>query len=310
MNSETIKRTLALGLWHTCLVAFVLCSFVAIGFTQHTLWASPIAEQEYFLIEGIIYAEGYSGIVGRTALITNVHVIDAPRQIEQRFASEYAITAENDISDIVARANVSVSFAPATDSGNEDPTYAAYAVLIPYDPAIEEFNLYNVKGELLDYYDLKPFLHSIDYFDVEETSTGYELSWDVLFDDVDDDFPGNMLVTYDVMAVSRANGEKNVLAYRSEEAYLEVPYEYLEPNDTFVFRLLAYDGAIRLEALSDEYTTPDGSAEAAQDDEWFERSSDSSESTNEGESTNMMIWIIVPVALLAVAGFVLLRKKQ
>ena len=308
MKSKSIKWSSILGLWHKNFVAaLLLCSFVAIGFTQHVLWASPLAEQEFFLVEGIVYADGYTGVTGRTALITNVQVIDAPRQIEQRFASEYAVTAENDIGDIVAIANISVSFAPATDSGNDAPTYAAYAVLIPYDPAIEEFNLYNSKGEWLDYYELKPFLHSIDYFDIEETDTGYALSWDVLLEEVDDDFLGDMLVTYDVMAV-QVSGEKNVLAYRSEEQSLTVPYEHLDPNDTIVFRLLAYDGAIRLEELSDEYTTPDGAADAAQDEEWYEKNGDSSEEESKG--TNMMVWIIVPIALLAVAGFVLMRKKR
>ena len=66
------------------------------------------------------------------------------------------------------------------------------------------------------------------------------------------------MLEYDVLTVSQDSGDSNVLAYRTGETSLFVPYDWLDPNDTISFVLKSNDSRKTLTAVSDEFVTPDG----------------------------------------------------
>lgn len=289
----------ALPLGQRRLLALCLACLMLIGhILPQRLSASPASDQPHYLVEGIIYAEGYEDENGATARITHLQLIDAVKRIERRSGQSYALVAYDDEYDAISITSVDVSFLPAADSGSDSLRYAAFATLIPYDSRIVEIDLLDVDGNWLDTAYVEPYLEEIVFFEATETAEGYQLSWEVEPNGEDDEEP----ISFDVMAVSEKSGEKIMLAYRTEQTSLDVPYDYLEPNDTFVFRLLAYDASTRLEELSPRFTTPQGKEERAADEAWFA----DGEKDSEGEATEKgggMTIVIVLCGLLVVVAF-------
>ncbi|MGD9560378.1 MAG: hypothetical protein AB7V55_07220, partial [Oscillospiraceae bacterium] len=196
---------------------------------------------EYYMVEGIIYAEGYSAENGDAAQILRVQVVDAAQRVEQSGAEDYALVAFDEVGGIVSSVNPAVSFAPPADGGGEPAAYAVFTALLPTNEAIVGFDIITADGQLLASYFLEPMLLDIAWFDVEELEDGYQCSWDVL---LSDDYDGRA-ITFDLLAVSLASGETNMLAYQITDTEIWVPHSYLYPNDHVTFRLMGYDGTAR-----------------------------------------------------------------
>ena len=119
------------------------------------------------------------------------------------------------------------------------------------------------------------------------------------------------MIEYDVLTVSRESGDSNVLAYRTGETTLFVPYDWLDPNDTVVFILKSNDSRKTLTAVSGEFYTPDGEEKiiADNDEEWIDFKPD-----NSGNSfwlyIALAIAVIIIVALVVVVIIVIRKKKK
>jgi hypothetical protein len=134
-----------------------------------------------------------------------------------------------------------------------------FSVLIPYNEAIVNFSLYDSSNMRL--WDLEVD-NAVDVsgFSVTENEYGFNLSWS-----------GAEGLTYDVTAISEISGLRSVLLFRSENTYIDIPFEWLEPNDTIIFELSAYSGNGTSITLSESFVTPDGAAALIGDadgDEW------------------------------------------
>jgi hypothetical protein len=220
------------------------------------------AEGKYYMVDGRVYADG-------SAEIARVDVAEGVFVVQTLEPGEYALAGLNADYYGISLTPLAVSFEPAADAGGGRSEYAEFFGLIPYDEEIVAFAVVNGEADVLAIADIavESAQSEIAWFDVAETDGGYDLVWEVLL--ADDG--GADRLEYDVMAVSQDSGESNMLAYRTRETSLFVPFDWLEPNDTVVFTLRSNDSRTTLSASSEIFFTPDGKAKIVSDDEeWLD----------------------------------------
>jgi hypothetical protein len=224
------------------------------------------AGYSYYAVSGIIYDDG-------TGIIERAEIVDGVEEAEGSGGSDYVIVAEDyDYNKLDSKA-FSVKFTGYPD-GIGDVTAVPCTVLIPYKDAIYSFSLRNVSNEILSEIEIDNTIDVSD-FEVNQSDDGVTLSWN-----------GAEGLTYDVTAVSQNTGQRFVLMYRSDETKLEIPYEWLEPNDSVVFELAAQSGNGTLTLVSESFDTPEGTAAIIADTdggEWEEAYAEIDGRTREGE---------------------------
>lgn len=220
------------------------------------------AYNEYYLVDGRVYSDG-SAEINRVDIVENVSAVTSPHGD----ADSYVLAAIDEDYEIIEMSVLSVNFELSADAGGEYSEYSEFSALISYDAEIYAFVIIDGDYEILAEAYIDEVVQSeILYFNVEEGDGSYNLEWEVEL--YDDEYA--YLLEYDVMTVSKESGDINVLAYRTDETSLFVPYGWLEPNDTVVFTLKSNDARTTLTALSKEISTPYGAEKivADNDAEW------------------------------------------
>lgn len=238
------------GYWWFMRRVFRLISILmfTIAFILVPCFSASAAGEEYYLVSGRIYNDG-SGEIDR------VDRVDGITSVRTQAGEEYALFACNEDGHEIYMTPIAVNFELDPRAGGGYSEYSEFAALIPYDSRITSFILYNdLFYELDAAYTDEGAQMEIAYFTAEETDGGYMLRWSVELYDEDDSY----LIEYDVIAMSRSTGESNVLAYRTQDTSLFVPYDWLEPNDTVVFMLKSNDSRTTLTEVSGVFDTPDG----------------------------------------------------
>ena len=260
------------------------------------------ADNRYYMVEGRIYADG-SGEITRSG------IVEKSGAVRSGTGREYALLALN-AGDILYSVALDVSFRSSSDVNAPPSEYAEFIGMIPYDIRIHNFELVDSDFAEICWHSIyEPYQTGIVYFDVEKTDGGFSMEWGVVITDIS----YADLLTFDIIAVSQKTGEKNILAYRTTDTYLEIPYAWLDPNDTFTFMLESNDTVTTLFAESAAFNTPGGESKTITE-EWSEIGA------NEWED----VWIdweylleILPFILIPVAGVIILvivimimRKKK
>lgn len=225
---------------------FATLIIFALSFVLSALPASA-SIREYFMIEG------YIGING-TAQISRIGLIEYENVMELEREGDYSLVALYQ-DELMYSVPINVSFdVVASDMPSQTIEYSDFVVYIPADIDVSYFFIVNSEEEIVgDYVAYTPYQYGIETFNVEETNTGYSLDWNVLCEQEYRD-----LLSYDVVAYSENTGEKYMLAYRTKEVSLTVPFEWLEPNDTIYFKLLSNDTITTFSESSSNFQTPDG----------------------------------------------------
>lgn len=261
------------------------------------------AGNEYYLVDGRVYSDGTAEI-NRVDIVENVPTVNLP----QGDADSYVLAALNEDYEIIEMFVLGVNFELSADAGGGYSEYSEFSALIPYDSQIYAFFIIDGDYEILAEAYLEEAVQSeILYFNVEESDGGYNLEWAVEL--YDDDYA--YLLEYDVMTVSKESGETNLLAYRTDETNLFVPYGWLDPNDTVVFTLKSNDSRTTLTAVSEEISTPAGDEKiiADNDTEW-------GEIYGGGEDENSaLLYIVIAAAAVIVISItviviVFVKKKK
>lgn len=272
--------------------------------------AASAAESKYYMVEGRI---GNADKPGFESVITRVGIIEYSGSVKSGTGQDYAIVAEDDYGNVLHAVALDVDFKSSSDVNAPQSAYSEFVALIPYDRDIEWFSLVDSDNFMLS--DASPYWNYIDeikYIKVEDTGDGFSVEWDItLFDEWDADY-----VDFDLIAVSRKTGEKNMLAYRTSEKRLDVPYDWLEPNDTIYFSLRCNGGWSTLFAESNEYTTPEGVEKTITED-WSENDGyvySSDYDLKWYDWIEWYHWIFAAIALIVVVGtpilIVLLVKRR
>ena len=257
------------------------------------------AENQYYLVEGYVTPGGGGEI-------TRIELVDDVAAVEVTPGTDYAISLSGEEGVIIANYPFGVSFETAPDLPFAQLDEARFAVLVPYDGATDEFNLVNRAGKVISSAYAFAWQQEIISFDVEETDTGFTLRWEVYYE-------APSPLDFDVYAVSEITGEKNVLAYRTAERELTIPYDWLEPGDTVVFVLKSNDGSSTLTAESEAFNTPAGEAKDILDDEAWE-----GEWQYEAEDDLEWYWyliiifflVLLPVGLIVLLVVFLKKRKK
>lgn len=260
------------------------------------MMASPAfaAGNKYYMIEGRIDEFGGE--------ITRVGTVEMNSTIKKSTNQEYAIAAVDRDGSECYTVGLDVSFKSSSDAGVPLSEYAEFIAMIPYDSNIEEFYLYDANYEYLDSLWLEGYIQTeISYFNVSETDTGFYMEWDV---SLEDDSYADWL-SFDIIAVSKNTGEKNILAYRISDRFLDIPHDWLDPNDEIVFVLESNDKVSTLSAESDTFHTLDGESKTISED-W-------SDNEDNGGDSGFLLPVIIGGVAAAGAGtviFVNARKKN
>ena len=269
-----------------------------------TLLVSPAllagaAENQYYLVEGFVTPEG-------AGEITRVERVDGVITVETTPGTEYAVAANDGAGALLGSCAFGVSFEPPPDLPEATLDEARFAVLIPYSEAIGEFTLVDRQAKILSSVRVNAAQGEIALFEVGETGEGFALRWEAE--------AGNAALDYDVYAVSRITGEKNVLAYRAAESELFVPYGWLDPDDTIVFVLQCNDGSSTLTAESEAFSTPSGEAKDILDDEAWEGQGEEAEEAEEDPEWYwylivLFLFVVLPVGVIVLI-IVLVKKRK
>ena len=250
-------------------------------------------ESEYYMIDGKIYRDG-------SAEINRIDRVDGISSVKTKAGETYALVAfdkyDREI-DIVA---LSVNFELNADMGGGFSEYSEFCALIPYNDKIVSFILFGSRYEILaEAYLDESVQVEIEHFIVEETNGGYKLDWRVKLND----YNYAHMIEYDVLTVSQNSGDSNVLAYRSKETSLFVPYDWLDPNDTVVFILKSNDSRKTLTAISGEFSTPYGEEKNVEDDEKWDDDYERSYYYNSYNSGGDFPWLYIA---LGIAAFIII----
>jgi hypothetical protein len=229
--------------------------------------AADLTKRSYYAVSGIIYDDG-SGAIERA------EIVDGIEDAAQGSGEDYAIVAEDyDFNTIDTKA-FSVKFSGYPD-GIGTVSAVPFTLLIPYSDEIYSFSLRNSTNEILSEIEINNAIDVSD-FAVKQNNDSYSLSWS-----------GAEGLTYDITAVSQKTGMRTVLMYRSDETKIEIPFEWLEPNDTVVFELASQSGNGTAVLSSESFATPDGTAAVIADadgEEWGESYADNSGRTRDSEA--------------------------
>jgi hypothetical protein len=246
--------------------------------------AVSAAGYSYYAVSGIIYDDG-------RAVIERVEKVDGIEDSAQGGGEDYAIVAEDyDFNTIDSKA-FTVKFTGYPD-GIGTVSAVPFTVLIPYNDEIYSFSLRDSYNEILSEIEIDNKLDVSD-FTVKQNDGGFSLSW-----------RGAEGLTYDITAVSEKSGQRTVLMYRSEETKVEIPFAWLEPNDTVIFELTAQSGSGTAVLSSERFNTPEGAAAVIADADGGEgagyadnsgRTRDSNGSVTEG---NMVDALVITIAIV------------
>jgi hypothetical protein len=230
--------------------------------------AAGAAGYSYYAVSGIIYDDG-------TGIIERAEIVDGVEDAAGSGGSDYVIVAEDYEYNTLDSKAFFVKFTGYPD-GIGDVTAVPFTVLIPYRDAIYSFSLRNVSNEILSEIEINNNI-DVSEFEVKQNDDGFVLSW-----------KGAEGLTYDVTAVSQNTGLRSVLLYRLDETKLEIPNEWLEPNDSVVFELAAQSGNGTTTLVSGSFDTPEGTAAVIADadgGEWDEYADNSGRTRDsEGQS--------------------------
>jgi hypothetical protein len=260
--------------------------------------------KDYYIVSGTIYDDG-------TAYIESAEIVLGIEDAAGNGGYDYVIIAEDYDYNVIDSKSFSVKFTGYPD-GIGTVSEVPFTVLIPYNEAIVNFSLYDSSDMRLWDFEINNSIDVSEY-NITQNDYGFSLSWS-----------GDEGLTYDVTAVSQISGLRSVLLYKSEDSSLEIPFEWLEPNDIVTFELAAYSGNGTAIFNSDSFDTPDGEAAVfgdADGEEWAEGSGDIGGSESEAYDTAtdiVAILIIVSIivgALVFVIGIplliiVLVTKKK
>jgi len=268
---------------------------------------SVSAANKYYMVEGRIYFDGF-------AEINRIGIVEHEGMVKSGVGQDYAVSAVNVFDGALYTTAIDVNFKSSSDVNAPPAEYAEFSALIPYDEEIAGFYLFDSDYNMLDWGSPHNSVQiEIDYFNVKQTDYGFLMDWDVTLED--DSYA--QYLNFGVVAVSQKTGERNVLAYRTAEKSLNVPNDWLDPNDDIIFILESNDKYSTLFYASDVFSTPDGEAKTITED-WSEIGADY---LNEWED----VWIdwdyvleLLPFILIPVAGIIILviiiimrkRKKK
>jgi len=229
---------------------------LVILFSVFTVFA---ADTKYYMVEGRIYSDGRGEI-------SRIGTVESSGGIKSGAGREYAVVAVDYDGNNLYSTALDINFKSSSDVGVPLSKYCEFIAMLPYDQNIVWLYLVDSEYNELDY--SSPYTNiqdEIKYFTVEETGAGFNIKWDVsVWDDSYFEY-----LDYNVIAVSQKTGEKNVLAYRTTENHLELPYDWLDPNDTVKFMLESNDTFSTLVAESEAFGTPDGDDKSFVED-WYE----------------------------------------
>jgi hypothetical protein len=269
---KIIKKTASLIL--AIMMMFSISLFLSPAF------AVSAEGDNYYAVSGIIYDDG-EGIIERVEIVFDVE------DSAQNGGSDYVIIAEDYDYNMISSKAFSVKFSGYPD-GIGEVSAVPFTVLIPYDDEIYNFSLRNSYEQILFGIVIDNNIDVSD-FEVTENEDSFSLSWS-----------GADYLTYDVTAVSEESGQRTVLLFRSEETSLEVPFEWVEPNDTVVFELTAQNGNGTSVFYSDSFDTPEGEAAiiADADGEDWDGNSDKAEKKSKSDSKSGTDKLIKTIAIV------------
>jgi hypothetical protein len=194
----------------------------------------------YHAVSGVIYDDG-------TGVIERVEVVMGVENAAQPGGMDYVILAMDADSTVLDSYAFSVKFTGYPD-GIGTVTEVPFTALIPYNADITRFLLQDASNQVLSEIELDSEIEVSDFTAVQNESS-FSLTWS-----------GSEGLTYDVTAYSQTTGQRDVLLYRSEDTGIEIPFEWVQPNDTIHFELAAHDGMGTVVLTSDSFDTPDGAA--------------------------------------------------
>jgi hypothetical protein len=239
--------------------------------TLMTIFSLSVAAQaagySYYAVTGIIYDDG-------TGVIERAEIVDGVEDAAGSGGNDYVIVAEDYEYNTLDTKAFSVKFTGYPD-GIGDVSAVPFTALIPYRDEIYSFSLRNVSNEILSEIEINNAIDVSD-FTVKKNSDSFTLKWN-----------GADGLTYDVIAVSENTGLRSVLMYRSGEKELEIPFDWLEPNDSIVFELGAQSGNGTTILVSESFSTPEGAAAIIADadgGEWEEAYADNSGRARDSET--------------------------
>ncbi|MCL2495011.1 MAG: hypothetical protein FWE98_05070 [Oscillospiraceae bacterium] len=283
------------------LLTLTLALALVLSFSP-ALFASAADNQHYFLVEGYVTPDGGGEIV-RIELVDDILIVKSTP------GTEYAISAINGgrgaYREAIANYPFGVSFETAPDLPFAQLDEARFAVLVPLVGVIFEFDLVDRAGRVISNAQVYAREGEVS-LDVRETEAGFELRWD-------DNSADPSLLDFDVYALSEITGEKNVLAYRTQEWELFVPYEWLEPDDLVVFVLKCNDGTSTLTAESEAFYTPAGEAKDILDDEAWEPGDLPEEDDIPDWLVNLFLiflFLVLPAGLIVLLVVFLKKRKR
>jgi hypothetical protein len=224
----------------------------------------------YYAVSGIIYDDG-------SAYIERAEIVDGVEDSAGNGGVDYVIVAEDYEYNTVDSKAFSVKFSGYPD-GIGTVSAVPFTVLIPYSGDIYSFSLKNSSNEILSEIEINNEVDVSD-FTVSENDDSFSLSWS-----------GADGLTYDVTAVSQLTGLRSVLLYRSEDTSLEIPFEWLDPNDSVTFELAAQSGYGTMVLVSGSFDTPEGDAAVFNDadgGEWEEEYLDNSDRTRDSQTQDL-----------------------
>jgi hypothetical protein len=218
---------------------------------------------------------------------------------------DYVILAMDSDSTVLDSYAFSVKFTGYPD-GIGTVTEVPFTALIPYNADITRFLLQDASNQVLSEIELNSDIDVLDFTAVQNESS-FSLSWS-----------GSEGLTYDVTAYSQTTGQRDVLLYRSEDTGIEIPFEWVQPNDTIHFELAAHDGMGTVVLTSDSFDTPDGAAlEIADADIEMEYAAEEDGDELTGDDISALIKtviivgiVIVLVIIAAVVILILALKKK
>jgi hypothetical protein len=258
--------------------SLILALTLALSFSV----AVSAAGNSYYAVSGIIYDDG-------TAYIERTEIVDGVEEAVGNGGTDYVIVAEDYDYNTIDSKSFSVKFTGYPD-GIGTVSEVPFTVLIPYSSDIYSFSLKNSSNEILSEIEINNEVDVSD-FTVTENDNGFDLSWS-----------GAEGLTYDITAVSQITGLRSVLLYRSEDSSLEIPFEWLEPNDSVAFELAAQSGYGTMVLISESFDTPEGEAAVfgdADGEEWAEGEGDVGGSESEAYDTATDV-----IAILIIVGII------